>query len=116
MPNAQAAVDAQSPDITASDRLEQAGLAAMFGVGAALQFSIAIAQSLMAIAVFCYLALLVIRRERFEVPRFFWLLVVFSGATLVSAAFSPQPRVSFVDSKQLVLFLIVPLTYRFIRG
>ena len=36
--------------------------------------------------------------------------------TLVSAAFSPQPRASLVDSKQLVLFLIVPLAYRFASG
>lgn len=116
MPDAQAAIDTSSADITASDRLEQAGLAAMFGVGAALQFSIAIAQSLMAIAVFCYLALMVLRRERFEVPRLFWPLVAFAAITLVSAALSPQPRVSLADTKQLVLFLMVPLTFRFVRG
>ena len=40
----------------------------------------------------------------------------FGGLTLLSAAFSPQPRVSLVDTKQLVLFLIVPLTYRFAMG
>src|SRR5215510_2616466 len=105
MPNAHAAIEARTPDISASDRLEQAGLAAMFGVGAALQFSIAIAQSLMAIAVFCFIALMIVRRERFEVPRFFWPLAAFAGITLVSAALSPQPRVSLADSKQLVLFL-----------
>ena len=65
------AVGAASPDITVSDRLEQAGLVAMFGVAAALQFSIAIAQSLMAVAVFCFLALTILRKERIEVPRFF---------------------------------------------
>jgi O-antigen ligase len=32
----------------------------------------------------------------------------------VSAAFSANPRLSFADSKQLVLFLVVPVTYRFI--
>ena len=41
---------------------------------------------------------------------------LYGAATLVSAAFSSQPRVSFIDSKQLVLFLIVPLAYRFVRG
>jgi O-antigen ligase len=34
----------------------------------------------------------------------------------VSAAFSSNPRLSLVDSKQLVLFLIVPVTYRFISS
>ena len=112
----QAAVTVASPDVGASARLEQAGLLAVFGVGAALQFSIAIAQSLLAVALLCWVTLLVMRRERIEVPRFFWPLVVYSALTLVSAAFSPQPWVSFADTKQLVLFLLVPLTYRFIRG
>jgi O-antigen ligase len=101
---------------TTPRRLEQAGLAAVFGVAAALQFSIAAAQTLLAIAIACWLALVVWRRERVEVPRFFWPLAVLAALTLVSAAFSPQPRVSFADTKQLVLFLIVPLTYRLLRG
>jgi O-antigen ligase len=116
MPNGRIAVGAASPDITVSDRLEQAGLVAMFGVAAALQFSIAIAQSLMAVAVFCFLALTILRKERIEVPRFFWPLAAFAGLTLVSAAFSSQPRHSFADTKQLVLFLMVPVAYRFVRG
>ena len=49
-------------------------------------------------------------------PRFFWPLVVYAALTLVSAAFSPDPRTSFIDSKQLVLFLIVPMVYQFGRG
>ena len=49
-------------------------------------------------------------------PRFFWPLVALAVLTLTSAAFSPQPRVSFADTKQLVLFLIVPLTYRLATG
>ena len=96
--------------------LEHVGLAAIFGVAAALQFSIAAAQTLLAIAIACWLALVVSRRERVEVPRFFWPLAALAALTFVSAAFSPQPRVSFADTKQLLLFLIVPLTYRFLRG
>jgi len=37
-------------------------------------------------------------------------------ATLVASVFSVDPRVSLVDSKQLVLLVIVPLTYRLFRG
>src|ERR1019366_4690451 len=50
------------------------------------------------------------------VPAFFWPLLAYAGATLVSAAFSPEPRVSLIDCKQLVLFLLVPLVYRFMTG
>jgi O-antigen ligase len=80
------------------------------------QLSIAAAQSLLAIAALCWVALLIVRRERFEAPRFFWPLVVYAAATLIASAFSAQPRTSFVDSKQLVLFLIVPIVYRFVSG
>ena len=83
---------------------------------AALQFSIAAAQILLAIALICWLALLVVRRERFEAPRFFWPLLAYARLTLVSAAFSPEPRASLIDCKQLVLFLLVPLVYRFVTG
>ena len=51
-----------------------------------------------------------------EVPAFFYPLAVYAIATLVSAAFSDDPNASFVDSKQLVLFLIVPMVYEFARG
>src|SRR5205085_3345067 len=37
-------------------------------------------------------------------------------ATLVSAAFSFDPRTSLIDCKQLVLFLIVPAVYRLVGG
>jgi O-antigen ligase len=94
--------------------LEHAGALALFGVAGALQFSIAIAQILLTVALFCWVALLIVRRERFDAPAFFWPLLVYAGATLVSALFSADPRTSIIDSKQLVLFLIVPLTYRLV--
>jgi len=68
------------------------------------------------IAVVCYLGLLAVRRERFEAPPFFWPLLAYAAMTLVSALFSIDPRASLIDSKQLVLFLIVPVAYRFARG
>jgi len=99
-----------------SDRLDQLGALAVFGVAASVLFSIAVAQILLAIAIACWLAVTVVRRERVEVPAFFWPLAAYAGITLVSAAFSLEPRVSFVDCKQLVLFLMVPLVYRFMTG
>jgi putative inorganic carbon (HCO3(-)) transporter len=106
-----------TPETTApADWLEQAGLLAVFGTAGALHFSIAVAQTLLAVAVVCWLAILVTRRERIEVPRFLWPLAALAVVTLVSAAFSSQPAVSFADTKQLLLFLIVPLAYRFVTG
>jgi len=116
MLHADATLMAAHDESSSPRRLEQAGLAAVLGFAGALHFSIAAAQTLLAIAIACWLALVVWRRERIEVPRFFWPLAAFAALTFVSAAFSPQPRVSFADTKQLLLFLIVPLTYRFMRG
>jgi O-antigen ligase len=110
------ALPAPGSDVGAVPGLEQAAVAALFGFAAMLQFSIAVSQSLLAIALILWLALIVSRRERPEVPRFFWALVGFAVWTLVSAAFSPQPRASFVDAKQLLLLLVVPLTYRLMTG
>src|SRR4051794_33117966 len=96
--------------------LEQAGALALFGVAGALQFSIAAAQILLAVALICWIALIIGRKERFEAPAFFWPLAAYGAATVVSAALSPDPRTSLIDCKQLVLFLLVPLMYRFITG
>ncbi len=99
-----------------ADRLERAGALALCGVAAALLFSIAIAQILLTVVVVIWLALIVSRRERVEAPAFFWPLAAYGAATIVSALFSPEPRVSLADCKQLVLFVLVPLTYRFAAG
>ncbi len=96
--------------------LEQAGTLALFAMAGALQFSIAAAQILLAIALICWITLLIVRRERFAAPSFFWPMVAYGGATIVSAALSPDPRASLIDCKQLVLFLLVPLVYRFVTG
>jgi O-antigen ligase len=99
-----------------SDRLEQVGALALFGVAGAVLFSIAVAQILFTVAIVCWVAVLASRRERVDVPPFFWPLAAYAGITLLSAAFSPEPRVSLVDCKQLVLFLMVPLVFRFVTG
>ena len=99
-----------------SDLWEQIGLFALFGVAGAVLFSIAGAQILLALAIACWVALLITRRERFAAPLFFWPLVVYAGWTVVSMAFSPDPWLSLSETKQLVLFLMVPLVYRFATG
>jgi len=105
-----------TPPRFGGSRLELAGLIAIGGVAGALQFSIAASQILLTIAVLCWLGLMLVQHERFEAPRFFWPLTAYAAMTLVSAAFSIDPRASFIDSKQLVLFLLVPIVYRFATG
>src|SRR5260221_11559573 len=97
-----------APHAVAGESLEHAGTLALIGVAGAVQFSIAIAQILLLLALLCWAAALIVRRERIDVPAFFWPLLVYAGLTVVSAAFSSDPRTSLIDCKQLVLFLIVP--------
>jgi O-antigen ligase len=96
--------------------LERAACLALLAFAAALQLSIAAADILLTIAAILWVGLLVRNRERVEVPPMFWPLAAYAAATLVAAFFSVDPRTSLIDSKQLVLLIIVPLTYRLFRG
>jgi len=83
---------------------------------ASLQISIAAAGILLTGALLAWAALLVRDRARPAAPAFMLPLVLYAGATLASAAFSLDPMASFIDSKQLVLLLIVPMVYQVARG
>ena len=96
--------------------LEQAGVFAVYGVAGALQFSIAVAQILLTVAICCWIALVILDRETIDIPSFAWPLGAYIAITLVATAFSPDPRTSLMASKQMVLFLLVPLVYRFATG
>ncbi|HSL19940.1 MAG TPA: O-antigen ligase family protein [Vicinamibacterales bacterium] len=98
------------------DRLEYGALIALLGFAAALQLSIAAADILLALCLTLWAASLVKRHERPAFPGMFWPLVAYAGFTLVSAAFSIDPRASFIDSRQLLLLLIVPAVYRLAEG
>ena len=96
--------------------LERAACLALLAFAAALQVSIAAADILLTLAVVLWLGLIVRNRERIDVPRMFWPLAAYAAATLVASMFSIDRHVSFVDSKQLVLLVIVPIVYRLFRG
>src|SRR5580765_7096015 len=96
--------------------LEQAGVFAVYGVAGALQFSIAVAEILLTVAICSWIALVILERETIDIPRFAWPLGAYIAITLVATAFSPDPRTSLMASKQMVLFLLIPLVYRFASG
>ena len=96
--------------------LERAACVTFLAFAAALQVSIAAADILLTITALLWAGILVRNRERVEVPRMFWPLAAYAAATLVASVFSVDSRVSLVDSKQLVLLIIVPIAYRLFRG
>ena len=105
--------------MTAPDRtspLERAAYFSLLAFAATPQFSIAAAQILLGLTGLLWLILVISHRERIEVPSMFWPLAAYAGATLISSFFSIDPRASFWDSRQLLLFMIVPIAYRLLHG
>jgi O-antigen ligase len=96
--------------------LERAACLALLAFAAALQVSIAAADILLTLATVLWLGVIIRNRERVAVPPMFWPLAAYAAATIVASIFSVDPRVSLVDSKQLVLLVIVPLVYRLLPG
>ena len=96
--------------------LERAAYFALLAFAASLQVSIAAANVLLALTAILWLTLIFTRRERVEVPAFFWPLLAYAGWTVVSAIVSVEPRISLPDTKQLLLFALVPIAYRLLRG
>ncbi len=87
-------------------------------LAAALLFSmisISLAQGFLAIALIVWLILLARGKRRFETPVFFWALAAYAGLSLLSSAASVNPRISFWDSRDLLLILAVPVTLAAVR-
>ena len=96
--------------------LDKVTAALLFGFVAALQLSIAVAQITLTAMLVCWVLMRIQERTPLSAPRFFVPLLAYGALTLVSSVFSVDPSVSLVDSKQLVLFAIVPAVYDIARG
>ena len=101
---------------TESPAIEHAAIWALLAFVAALQLSIAASASLLTITLGLWAVVLINRREPLELPAIFWPLVVYALVTMVSVASSVDPAASFRDSKEVLLFLVVPVVYRLARG
>ena len=112
MSTAAATLHAPADRVFTADRV---GWWALVGVVASLQLSIAAAQICLAVAVAAWLV-----RSRqagaLIIPATAWPLFFYALWTLVSAGLSRDPAVSVPDTKQLVLFLLVPVVFTFARG
>ena len=82
----------------------------------ALQLSIAVAGIVLAFTLGCWAVFAVVHQERCERAA---VLLAAAGLRAADAGLGGclvRQRASFIDSKQLVLFLIVPVVYQFARG
>ena len=95
--------------------IELAGYVTLVACLGIVQFTI-FGANLIVIPGVLWLILALREGRRPDVPAFFWPLVVLAGWTLLSCAFSVQPVESITRSRQLLLFMIVPMTARLLRG
>lgn len=101
--------------------IARAAAVALLAALAAIQFSIAAGQILLALAGLGWLASMpgATRepgRRRFAAPAFFTPLVLYAVWTLVATAFSRDPAVSLAANKELLLLLVVPMTLGLLKG
>ena len=97
-------------------RLETAAFGTLLGFVAALQISVAASGILLTFTIGLWIALLAAERQRPAAPPFFTALLAYAAVTLVSVAFSLDPLTSLVDSREALLFVVVPIVYRLARG
>ncbi len=71
--------------------------------------SISLMEIFLAAAVVFWLVLVAKEKARPAFPAFFWPLLAFAGLTLLSSALSVNPAMSFVNSRKLLLYLIIPI-------
>jgi O-antigen ligase len=73
--------------------------------------SISASQIMLGIAFILWIIYLIKSKQKISFPGFFWALLAYSLLSLVSCIFSDNPKVSLIDSRELLLFLIVPMVY-----
>jgi O-antigen ligase len=88
----------------------------LFAFVATVQVSIVAAQAFFILLLVAWAATLIRDRTRPSAPPFLWLLLGYAAMTLISSVFSLDPVESLIDSRQLYLFLIVPVVYDLARG
>lgn len=73
--------------------------------------SISLIQISLSLAFFCWLILHIKQKTWPRFPSFFWPLIVYCLFSLLSSFQSVNPGISMVDSRELLLFLVVPITF-----
>jgi len=73
--------------------------------------SISLSQIFLSLSLIFWIIMLIREKQKFTFPSFFWPLLVYAALSLVSSFLSVNPEVSLKDSKELLLFLIIPIVY-----
>jgi O-antigen ligase len=72
--------------------------------------SITLMESFLGLAFLFWLVALFRRETELALPGFFWPLLVYAVLSIIVCFFSVNPAVSFKDARELLLYLVVPIT------
>jgi len=73
--------------------------------------SISLSQIFLSLSIIFWIIMLIREKQKFIFPSFFWPLLVYAALSLVSSFLSVNPEMSLKDSRELLLFLIIPIVY-----
>ncbi len=73
--------------------------------------SISLSQIFLSLSLIFWIIILIRGEQKLIFPSFFWPLLVYTALSLVSSFLSVNPEMSLKDSKELLLFLIIPIVY-----
>jgi len=73
--------------------------------------SISLSQIFLSFSLIFWIVILIREKQKFTFPSFFWPILIYAALSLVSSFLSVNPEVSLKDSRELLLFLIVPIVY-----
>ncbi|NIO48638.1 MAG: hypothetical protein GTN73_04250, partial [Candidatus Aminicenantes bacterium] len=73
--------------------------------------SISLSQIFLSLSLIFWIIMLIREKQKFIFPSFFWPLLVYAALSLVSSFLSVNPEMSLKDSRELLLFLIIPIVY-----
>ena len=97
-------------------QLERFAAGCLIASASLVTFKLLPAQVAFGLAALVWLRLVIAEGGIGSMPGFVWPLAGYLLWTMLSAVFSVDLRTSFVDLKQIVLFLMVPMTLRLLRG
>jgi O-antigen ligase len=73
--------------------------------------SISISQIFISLSLIFWIIMLIREKQKFTFPSFFWPIIAYIILSLVSSFLSVNPKLSLKDSRELLLFLIIPIVY-----
>lgn len=76
-----------------------------------IPISVSFSHIFLSLSVFSFVYLVIIKKRKINFPQFFYFLLVFSILVILSTIFSIDLKTSLGDLKEILLFLIVPLTF-----